>query len=194
MKLNEAKTVADLNPRAKKILLTFVFLVVFFVSLVCIIPSDDANESGINEFNSYISGLDPWISNKALEKYGFSTSKDLSTNGCTWNAKRTDFGITYLTKIYSPKDADKASSFQLTIMVEPGVENISKGKWMMKELAGIKYDGSDAAKAYEWVENNYNNNSTIDIGGVRLSILAPSNFVRMLCINKINPETGQIYN
>lgn len=193
MKLHEAKTVADLNPRTRKIILTFFWSTIILLLLVCFTPSDESQDSDSVSV-PYIAGLDPWLSNRALQEYGFTTDKNLSSDGCFWTAERKDFGITYTTVMFSPKDAEKASSFRLTIMVEPGIENISKGMWMMKELAGIKYDCSDNVLAAEWVDKNYNNNNaSIDIGGVRFTISAPSDYARILNINKINLETGDIY-
>lgn len=193
MKLREAKTVADLNPRTRKILLTLFFLPIILLFIVLLIPGESNQEEQTDE-SVYIEGLDPWLSNSALKEYGFTTDRDMSTDGCTWTAERKDLGITYTTLIFSHKDADKASSFRLTIMVEPGIENIRKGKWMMRELSGIPYAGSDAVKAYNWVDENYNNdNASIDISGVRFTISSPTDFVRILNLNKINPETGDIY-
>lgn len=146
------------------------------------------------KLDPYIKGFDPYATNLALKEYGFKTDRDFSLNGKSWTAERDDVFIKYSVLMFSPDDHEQITSYRLTIAVEPGYENISKGKKMMQELSGVKYDGNDAAKAYEWVGQNYNkNNASIDIGGVRFAISAPSDFIRILNVNKINPETGDIF-
>ena len=133
-----------------------------------------------------IAGLEPTLSSLALKQMGFSRETNYGGEyGTSWTCTRIDYGITYVVDIYAPEQAEYAQSFRLNITVEPGIEDIQKGLWMMKQLAGVKYDTSDYTKAEKWVEENYNNDkATIVIGDAEFTIHAPSNYVRILNISK----------
>ena len=148
---------------------------------------------GTGEDQYTIPGMEPAPTYLALEQMGFTTERNFGGEyGNVWNCTRQDFGISYKVEIYAPSASSDVQSFRLTIMVEPSIENIQKGKWMMKELAGVRYDTADPAAASAWVESNYDNDkaSTI-IGDAVFELSAPSEFARILIISKKPEEIQQ---
>ena len=159
--------------------LAIIIFVIYFISGIININSEDKKLT--------IAGLDPYLSYLALEQMEFTTKTNYDAEyGASWDCTRNDFGISYAVSFFAPSlSAKYVQSVRLTIMVEPGIENISKGLWMMKELSGVKYDTCNYQFASQWVEENYNNDgATTLIGDADYTINAPSAYVRMLTIQK----------
>lgn len=192
MKFTEAKTVGDLNPKARKRLLGFVFGTFALLLIVCFIPSGESSEKEekvkIPEY--YIEGFEPVTTYMNLKEWGFTVKKDFDVeSGNLWTCTREDYGITHTVTIYSPRAANKAQSMRLNIMVDPGYAAISEGKYFAEKIATIIYDSADQSKARRFVQENYNNDqASIVIGDAIFTMYAPSDYVRMLNIDKYIPQ------
>lgn len=185
MEKTKVKSWSEMNKKERFniIGITIIFCSLLLTLIVSFIPDENTGSSK----NDYaISGLNPYPSYLALEEMGFSKKTNYGGEyGISWDCTRYDYGISYSVNIYAKDASSDAQSFRLNIMVEPGIEDISKGLWMMKELSGVKYDTSNPSLARDWVEANYNNDgATITIGDAVYTINAPSDYVRMMTISK----------
>ena len=184
MEKTKTKSWSEMNKKEK--IRTIILGTIIGVLFGIIISSLFSDNTSSQKDNS-ISGLDPQLSSLALKEMGFSKKTNYGGEyGISWDCSRYDYGISYIVNIYALDASSDAQSFRLSIMVEPGIENISKGMWMMKELSGVKYDAANPSVARDWVDANYNNDgATITIGDAVYTINAPSDFVRIMTINKL---------
>ena len=183
-KVNQkAKSWKEMTKKEKtNIVMVFVIIaLIIFTIIISMIPSEVGNRT-----ETTISGFEPAPTYLALKQMGFSKETNYGGEyGTSWTCTRIDYGISYVVSMYAPSASSDVQSYRLNITVEPGIEDIQKGLWMMKELACVEYDTSNPESARIWVENNYNNDgaSTI-IGDAKYTIFAPSAIVRTLCIEK----------
>lgn len=183
MEKTKTKSWSEMNKKEK---IRTIFLGTIIGVFVGIILSSMFSDNTPSQNDNSISGLDPQTSYLALKEMGFSKNTNYGDEyGISWDCTKYDYGISYIVNIYAQDASNDAQSFRLNIMVEPGIEDISKGLWMMKELSGVKYDTSNPSVARDWVEANYNNDgATITIGDAVYTINAPSDYVRMMTISK----------
>lgn len=179
------KTLASLPPKKRGCLIAFVITAFALLILAIIIPSGNKTD----ETTLYISGLDPVTVYLNLQEKGFNVEKDYSsTDGNLWTCKYSAEGLDYIVTIYSPKAVDKAQSVRLSIITSP-YSSISNGKQVARYIATIPYDTADIEKAKQFVESNYDNdNSSIIIGDAKFTVHAPTQFVRMIDIQKVAPQ------
>lgn len=144
-----------------------------------------------DENKPVISGFDPYLSSLALKEIGFDRNTDYGGEfGDMITCTRHDYGIQYVVTMFMPYGYNEVQNFRASIMVEPGIENIQSGLFMIKFLAGAKYDTCDPVRAENWAQENYDNDgATITIGDARFTINAPSEYVRMLTIDKAPADT-----
>ena len=163
------------------ILLCFTLSCFIFAIIVAAIPSETGQRT-----DPTIQGFEPAPTYLALKEMGFHKETNYGGEyGTTWTCTRMDYGINYVVSIYAPSASSDVQNYRLTITIEPGIEDIQKGIWMMKELACVKYDTANPELTRSWVENNYNNDgATTIIGSAKYTILAPSEVTRILNIEK----------
>lgn len=179
------------QPKPKGCLNTFLWIVVIgFLAMmaIAILFPEDSNKRV--KHSPYIEGFDPINTYLYLKEWGFTVKRDYdSETGVLWTCTRVDDGITHVATIYSPKKTDKASSFRLTVTVEPGYAPISKGRYLTEKLSTIIYDSCDQSLARKFASENYNNDkASIVIGDAEFTMYAPSDYVRMLDIHKYVPQ------
>lgn len=167
--------------RTNLVMLFVIIVLIIFTIIISIVPSDVESRT-----EPTISGFEPAPTYLALKQMGFSKDTNYGgEHGTSWTCTRIDYGINYVVSIYAPSASSDVQSYRLTITVEPGIEDIQKGMWMMKELACVKYDTANPESARTWVESNYNNDgATTTIGDAKYTIHAPSAIVRTLSIEK----------
>ncbi|MDT3356504.1 MAG: hypothetical protein LIR35_02805 [Bacteroidota bacterium] len=179
-------TLASLPPKKRGFLIAFVIMAFALLILAIIIPSGNKNQT--KEDAQYIVGLDPVTVYLNLQKWGFSVDRDFSTYGNLWTCKYSAEGLDYTVTIYSPKAVDKAQSVLMSIMASP-YSSISNGLQLACYFATTPYDTADIEKAKQFVESNYNNDkSSIIIGDAEFTIYAPTQFARMIDIQKVAPQ------
>ena len=106
--------------------------------------------------------------------------------GNSWTCTRQDYGIKQTVVIFSPKAETKASSVTFTVQVEPDTD-INEGRQFAEKVATIIYDSADPSKAQQFVSDNYNtDNASVVIGDAQFTMKAPSDYVRVLEIQKYN--------
>ena len=88
--------------------------------------------------------------------------------------------------IYSPNTTSKFQSVKASVMVESGYKHIDAGKFFIKYISSLPYDGSNNVAAVNWVERHYYHSADTIIGNVQFSLKAPSKFARMLTISAQN--------
>lgn len=120
-----------------------------------------------------------------LEENGFQTEKNLDpVNGCLWTSKKEMAGIEYTVEQFSPDSPSKTQSIRATAQLLGGEKQIQASLWLFKAIATTPFPGEKAKQAMEWVEGNFDNDKvSTSIGGVKLEMYAPTQFVRMLRVS-----------
>ena len=88
--------------------------------------------------------------------------------------------------IYSPNSASKFQSLKATITVEAGYKHIEAGKYFIKYISSLPYDGSNNVAAVNWIDKHFDHSADTIIGNVQFSLKAPSNYARLLIISALN--------
>ena len=190
----------DLSPEAlekrrkinKKILLFGCLPVLLFVLVAAFFTfsGDESTSSSpqtvISEDHAYIPcipGLSPTDVYLNLEKEGFKTERTLdSENGNLWISKRSANGIKYKVDMFS-YSTKNVVSISATAMIDVNEKDIVATKQFFQFISTLPYDNANPKLAASWVDKNFNNNkATTTIGGVTFTMLAPTQFVRMLLV------------
>ena len=131
-----------------------------------------------------IKGLMPADVYLNMEKTGFETNKNLTSNaGCTWENTKTIDGVEYRVVTFS-SDINSVESVSANAMALPP-KNASDAKQFLKFISSLPYNGSNAQEAGEWVDENFNSDKAEKvIGSAKFTIYAPSEFARMIRIEK----------
>lgn len=130
-----------------------------------------------------IPGLSPTDVYLNLEKEGFKTERTLdSENGNLWISKRSANGIKYKVDMFS-YSTKNVVSISATAMIDVNEKDIVATKQFFQFISTLPYDNANPKLAASWVDKNFNNNkATTTIGGVTFTMLAPTQFVRMLLV------------
>ena len=130
-----------------------------------------------------IPGLSPTDVYLNLEKEGFKTERTLdSENGNLWISKRSANGIKYKVDMFS-YSTKNVVSISATAMIDVNEKDIVATKQFFQFISTLPYDNANPKLAASWVDKNFNNNKvTTTIGGVTFTMLAPTQFVRMLLV------------
>ena len=81
---------------------------------------------------------------------------------------------------YSTKNVVSISA---TAMIDINEKDIVATKQFFQFISTLPYDNANPKLAASWVDKNFNNNkATTTIGGVTFTMLAPTQFVRMLLV------------
>ena len=190
----------DLSPEAlekrrkinKKILLFGCLPVLLFVLVAAFFTfsGDESTSSSPQTVTSEdhadipcIPGLSPTDVYLNLEKEGFKTERTLdSENGNLWISKRSANGIKYKVDMFSYSTKNVVSIIS-TAMIDVNEKDIVASKQFFQFISTLPYDNANPKLAASWVDKNFNNNkATTTIGGVTFTMLAPTQFVRMLLV------------
>lgn len=190
----------DLSPEAlekrrkinKKILLFGCLPVLLFVLVAAFFTfsGDESTSSSPQTVTSEdhadipcIPGLSPTDVYLNLEKEGFKTERTLdSENGNLWISKRSANGIKYKVDMFS-YSTKNVVSISATAMIDVNEKDIVATKQFFQFISTLPYDNANPKLAASWVDKNFNNNkATTTIGGVTFTMLAPTQFVRMLLV------------
>lgn len=190
----------DLSPEAlekrrkinKKILLFGCLPVLLFVLVAAFFTfsGDESTSSSPQTVTSEdhadipcIPGLSPTDVYLNLEKEGFKTERTLdSENGNLWISKRSANGIKYKVDMFS-YSTKNVVSISATAMIDVNEKDIIATKQFFQFISTLPYDNANPKLAASWVDKNFNNNkATTTIGGVTFTMLAPTQFVRMLLV------------
>ena len=130
-----------------------------------------------------IPGLSPSDVYVNLEKEGFKTEKTFdSENGNLWSSTRSANGIKYKVDMFS-YSTKNVVSISATAMIDVNEKDIIATKQFFQFISTLPYDNANPKLAASWVDKNFNNNkATTTIGGVTFTMLAPTQFVRMLLV------------
>ena len=130
-----------------------------------------------------IPGLSPSDVYVNLEKEGFKTKRTFdSENGNLWSSTRSAYGIKYKVDMFS-YSTKNVVSISATAMIDVNEKDIVATKQFFQFMSTLPYDNANPKLAASWVDKNFNNNkATTTIGGVTFTMLAPTQFVRMLLV------------
>lgn len=130
-----------------------------------------------------IPGLSPSDVYVNLEKEGFKTEKTFDLeNGNLWISTRSANGIKYKVDMFS-YSTKNVVSISATAMIDVNEKDIVATKQFFQFISTLPYDNANPKLAASWVDKNFNNNkATTTIGGVTFTMLAPTQFVRMLLV------------
>jgi hypothetical protein len=142
-------------------------------------------------FSSYaknLKGLMPIDVYSKMEKRGFTTKySDLADDGDLWmNEKKVDGNEYQVTYGSSGKSKSSIESVEGWVMIDPRGK-ISSTMPFFIFIASLPYEGSNPKQAEKWIKNNFNKKrATTKIGEAKITIVAPSIWVRMMTIEPIN--------
>jgi hypothetical protein len=132
-----------------------------------------------------IVGLAPSNIYLNLENQGFETVKNLggTTNGNIWENKKTIDNIDYQVTTYS-KDIQVVETIKATALAD-NADDIQSTMQFFAMISSAPYESAKPAEASTWVKNNFDNDKASKvIGDAKFTLYAPSNFARMLTIEK----------
>lgn len=134
--------------------------------------------------NRYIPGLAPVDVYLNMEKEGFTTKKQLSEEGNLWTSHKQYEGLDCKVHTFSD-NIDSVVSVSATAMLDIYQKSPESAKFLLLFVASLPYDGANPQEAQKWVLENYNKHqASMVIGGVKFMILAPTDAVRGLRIEK----------
>lgn len=147
--------------------------------------TSDSPTNSRPSYSDIIQGLAPVDVYLNMEKQGFQTEKDFSSeHGNTWTSKATIDGISYQVSIYS-MGADNVETVKATAMIDPTTNNIRETLKFICYVGSTPFTGAEPEKTIEWIKNNFNNDkASIVVNGVRFTIYSPTDMVRLLTIEK----------
>ena len=134
--------------------------------------------------SAFIKGICPADIYTGLEGIGFTTDKVYNNEaGHLWTSTSKLGGIDYRVEIYSTK-ATKVISARGTAILDYN-KDINNSIPFLVYLTSLQYENSNPQLAEQWVKDNFNNDkATTTIGEVKFTILAPTQFVRVLSLEK----------
>lgn len=165
------------------------FLLPLVFAPFCSDPTEVTSEESTEQtdLSSYIPGVEPVDVYLNLKNEGFKIDKTFNPEyGNSWECRKKIDGIDMYANIYSPNSTSKFQSVNASVMVEPGYKHIDAGKFFIKYISSLPYDGSNNVAAVNWVERHYYHSADTIIGNVQFSLKAPSKFARMLTISAQN--------
>jgi|GEM_PF-4212373 hypothetical protein len=136
--------------------------------------------------DSKIPGLAPVDVYLNFEKRGFKTTKSLKSEYSFWYSKDSSAGIDYDVTTYTTGDVNSVLRVSATAILNFEEEkNIIAVLPFIQYASSLPYDKAEPEKATQWVKDNFNNDKAETvIGGVKFRIFAPTEFARILKINK----------
>lgn len=131
----------------------------------------------------YIPGLSPTDVYLNLEQRGFKTEKSFNSEfGNLWTSTHSVVGIDYRVEVFS-YNIENVVSIEATAMVDANEKDIVATKQFIQLVSTVPYENANPEQAAKWVDENFNNHkATTQIGGVTFTMIAPTQYVRMLLI------------
>lgn len=165
-----------------KHLLSLLSLAVFFFIGVASSESDSDSTSS----ESFIEGLKPVDVYMNMDNIGFKTDKDLGSGyGNLWTSTMSSNGINYRVEAFSTNTSNVISVRGTAMVQNPSLKNIKNEQQFFIFLSSLPYNGSNSIEFANWLKDNYNvNEASITIGDAKFTLYAPSDYVRMLNIEK----------
>lgn len=151
-------------------------------------PVSTKNETEVpeNKESKIIAGISPVDVYGSFEKMGFETDKDIDSEGAIFRNKHSSKGIDYNVETYCEKGVNDVTSvsLQATRML-PQYNKVADMKQFLKYGCSIPYDGYDVEKVSKFIDDNYfNDKASITISGVKFTIYCPTEFARMIVIER----------
>lgn len=137
-------------------------------------------------YDKGIPGLAPVDVYLNFEKAGFKTEKELRDNGSFWYNDLSDNGIDYHVETYCERGVDAVDQVRITATrMEPQYNDVEDMKQFLKFACSIPYEGGDKNKTDKFIEKNfYKDRASIVVSGVKFTIYCPTEFLRMIDIEK----------
>lgn len=134
-----------------------------------------------------IKGLMPVDIYLNLENKGYSVDKQItSKEGCFWTCTKSEAGLDYYVRVAS-MNTSLVDEVRISATIngsEPNKQIIAV-KPFLKYVSSFQYQGSDANKVANWIEENFNKEkSVLEVSGVQFTINA-SKFNRVINVVKI---------
>lgn len=141
------------------------------------------NDQTISKIRPVINPVDVYGN---FEKKGFSLDKQITSEGSTFTNKLIDKGIEYTVETYCENGVDNVTSITLSAnRILPQYNKVEDMKSFLKFGCTFPYDGSDLKKIKAFIEDNYyKNKASINISGINFTIYTPTQFARMIEIEK----------
>lgn len=134
-----------------------------------------------------IEGIEPVDVYGNFEKKGFKVDKQISTDdGSLFICTSEDNGIQYEAKVFCESGVTDVTTIRLSATrINPQYNKVDDMKPFLKFGCSVPYTGFDAAKVSEFIDHNYNKNkASIVISGVKFTIYVPTQFARMIDVEK----------
>lgn len=154
--------------------------------------SSKIEESQEHRYARYIPGLRPSDVYLNLEKRGFNTESSFDTElGNLWTSKYRAAGVNYTVETFSYK-TDSVVSVRATAMVDVNGKDIVATKQFFQFVSTLPYTNANPEQAASWLGENFNSDqATTQIGGVTFTMIAPTQYVRMLRIEVTYGEASE---
>lgn len=145
-------------------------------------PKTEASEG--RKDIQYIPGLSPADVYLNLEQREFKTEKSFNSEyGNLWTSTHSVVGIDFRVVVFS-YNVENVVSVQASAMVDPKEKKIVATKQFFQLVSTLPYENASPEQAASWVDKNFDNDkATTEIGGVTFTIIAPTQYVRMLLID-----------
>lgn len=120
------------------------------------------------------------------EDKGYKLDKRISPDGSLFICSSEQNGISYEVKTYCENNANDVTSIRLSATrTNPQYNTVGDMKPFLKYGSSIPYDDANIEKVNAFIEANYfKNKASIVISGVRFTIYTPTQFARMINIER----------
>ncbi len=136
----------------------------------------------INE--NAIQGASPVDITMNLENQGFENNKVHTAESISYKLKKEQMGSTFICDVYSTKP-NTIEFLRATIMNDVSAGEITDFSYL-RYVGSINYDSANREVAMGWINANKNTQNDTIIGDAKFSIIKPSDYVRILIIEKSN--------
>ena len=172
----------------KKILKFFILPVIgllVFIGVITSVGEDNGNETTPPAATKVIPGLMPADVYLNLEKQGFTTEKQFSSEyGNTWISKKEVEGISFVVTTYS-SETENVENVKATATIDSSVKEIVATESFIGYIASLPFENSKPKETMQWVKDNFNNDkASTTVGSVKFTIYAPTEVVRMIIVEK----------
>ena len=122
-----------------------------------------------------------------FEKLGYKIDKQINTDGSFFICSSTKNGIDYEVKIFCENGVSNINSIRLTATrIYPQYNKVGDLKPFLKYGCGVPYDGANPIEVSSFIDANFfKKNTKIIIAGVKFTMNCPTEFMRMIDIEKV---------
>ena len=144
-------------------------------------PKEKKSNPVVNNNSKYIKGLLPADVYGNMNMRGFKTEQFLETGmGHTWISKLSKDGFDYEVAAWSENDRKKVQTVKASVICNPP-NNILETIPIFQMVSTLPYDNAQPQAAANWVFDNFEENgASTSIGGVKFTIIAKTDYSRML--------------